>query len=324
MSGYTYPPLSPTLSGDLETISRFLQSPTQIRRRLRDYRDLRFVSDQILTNRWNSTGGAALYEQTEPFLTDRAVQAVAPGSEYPQADLPTGVGGIAAVQKWGQKVPITDEEIDRNVYAGQIVDRSLQKVVNSIIAQVDNVTMSAIMSTTSLEVIPTAAWDGTGTQAPTILRDILLAVRHITAQLQGYKADTLLVSDLMYAFMMADLTVNNMLRRETTDNPIYTGEIERLAGLVLIHSPHVPNDPLVLDSTQFGGMADEVSGAPGYAISDLAVQIKSIREDGRDRWVLQGRRITVPIIQNPNAACAIVGAAGSDGGGEGAFTGSMS
>jgi hypothetical protein len=320
MSGYTYPPLPPTLSGDLETISRFLQSPTQIRRRLRDYVDLRFISDQILTNRWNSTGGAALYEQTEPFVTDRPVQSVAPGSEYPQADAPTGTGGIAAVQKWGQMVPLTDEQIDRNVYAGQIVDRTLQKVVNSVIAQVDNITMSAVMSTVSLEVSPTAAWDGSGDAAPTILRDVLLGVRQITGQLQGYNPDTLLVTDVMYAYMMSDLTVSNLLKREDSTNPIYTGEIEILSGLTLVHSPHAPNDPLILDSAEFGGMADEISGSPGWAISDLAVQIKSIRNDRRDRWELQGRRITVPIIQNPNSACAILGASGSEGGGEGSFS----
>src|SRR5258707_2028620 len=142
----TYPAGPPTLSGDLETISRFLQSPTQIRRRLRDYTDLRFVADQLLTQRFRTSGGAALYELLEPFVTDRAVEAVAAGAEYPMADQPTGTGAIAAVAKWGQKVRVTDDEIARNVYAGQTVDRALRKLVNSIIKQVDGVAMSAITS----------------------------------------------------------------------------------------------------------------------------------------------------------------------------------
>ena len=37
-------------------------------------------------------------------------------------------------------------------------------------------------------------------------------------------------------------------------------------------------------------------------IADLAVQIKSIRKDENDAWDLQGRRKTVPVVQEPGAA----------------------
>src|SRR5215467_13842768 len=154
----SYPAPPPTLSGDLETISRFLQSPTQIRRRLRDYRDLRFVADQLLTQRFNTSGGAALYELSEPFVTDRPVEAVSAGSEYPFANMPTGTAGLAAVSKWGQKVRVTDDEIARNVYAGQTVDRALRKLVNSIISQVDATAMSAVSSAVTTTQAATAAW----------------------------------------------------------------------------------------------------------------------------------------------------------------------
>jgi hypothetical protein len=302
-----YPAAPPTLSGDLLSISRFLQSPTMLRRRLRTYVDLRFVSDQILTNRFNSSGGAVLYEMSEPFLTARPVESVAPGQSYPESAITTGTGGLAEVTKWGQKVPLTDEEITRNVYGAQIVDRTLQKVVNSVIAQVDGVTMSAITSTVTQTQAANYAWDGSGSNPPTILRDILLGVKAITGQLLGYNPDTLLMSDLAWAVMMSDTGIQNALRRETTDNPVYTGEVDTIAGLTIVHSPHAPTAPMVLDSTQLGGMADEMAGAPGYAVSDLAVQIKSIRVDERDKWDIQGRRITVPIIQEPNAGCSITG-----------------
>ncbi len=109
----SYPAAAPVLTGDSLAISRFLQSPTAITRRLRNFKDLRFVSDQILTQRFRSSGGAVLYEQTEPFVTDRTVTAVSAGSEYPFANLPTGTAAVAAVSKWGQKVRLTDEEIER-------------------------------------------------------------------------------------------------------------------------------------------------------------------------------------------------------------------
>lgn len=312
-----FPASPPTLSGDLETISRFLQSPTQLRRRLRSYVDLRFVADQVLTQRFRSTGGAILYEQSEPFVSDRTVEAVGAGSEYPYANLPTGNAAIAAVQKWGQKVILTDEEIERNVYAGAAVDRNLRKVVNSIIKQVDGVAFSAIASAISGQTsvaasVPTTGtgWAGTGTQGPRILYDILRAKAVIVGLNLGYIPDTVAMDDTNYALMMQDTTITNAWRRETTDNPIYTGQIlQRVAGLNIVVTPNMPTatEVYVLDSGQLGGMADEMDAAPGYATADLAVQIKSIRRDSSDAWDLQGRRKTVPVVQEPGACCRITG-----------------
>jgi len=303
----SYPAAPPTLSGDLETISRFLQSPTQIRRRFRSYVDLRFVADQILTQRFRTAGGAALYELSEPFVTDRPVEAVGAGAEYPYANMPTGTAGIASVAKWGQKVPLTDEEIARNVYAGQSVDRCMRKVVNSIIGQVDGVAMSAVSSAVTTTQAAVTTWVTVATAR--ILYDILLAKAKVVGKNLGYRPDTLLVDDAHYAAMMGDTTVTNALRREDTNNPIYTGSIEIIAGLTIVVSPSsVAALPYVLDSTQLGGMADEMDDAPGYAMDQLAVQVKSIRLDANDKWDLQGRRKTVPIVQEPGAACQITGA----------------
>jgi len=68
-----------------------------IRRRLRDYRDLRFISDQVLTGRLKSSGGAVLFETGEPFLTARTVESVAPGQPYPKSDIATGTASLATV-----------------------------------------------------------------------------------------------------------------------------------------------------------------------------------------------------------------------------------
>lgn len=301
----TYPAAAPVLTGDSLAISRFLQSPASIQRRLRDFRDLRFVSDQLLTQRFRSSGGAVLYEQTEPFVTDRTVEAVSAGSEYPFANLPTGTAAVAAVAKWGQKVRLTDEEIERNIYGGRAVDRTLQKVVNSIISQVDSVSMSAI-GTALADTATLGKWDA-GT--PKILNDILNAKRIILARNLGYSPDTIVVSDLGYQSMMLDTVISNLWRRETTDNPVYTGEVQQIAGMTVIVTPNLPvaTSAFVLDSKALGGMADEMDSAPGYSVADLAVQIKSIRLDANDAWDLQGRRKTVPVVQEPGAGQEITG-----------------
>src|SRR3954462_1748818 len=300
----SYPAGAPTLSGDTLSISRFLQSPQAINRRLRDFTDLRFVSDQLLTQRFRSQGGAVLYEQSEPFVSDRTAESVGAGSEYPYANLPTGTAAVAAIQKWGQKVQLTDEEIARNQYGGAAVDRAMKKVVNSIISQVDSITMSAIASNVTQTFNVTATGGGVWTGAtPTILRDIFRARAIVMALNLGYNVDTLVVNDVQYAYMLTDTGISNLLRRETTDNPVYSGQLQKLGNLNLIISPNLPaTTAYMLDSQQLGGMADEVDGAPGYSVSDLAVQIKAIRKDEQDAWDLQGRRKTVPVIQEPGAA----------------------
>jgi hypothetical protein len=295
---------APTLSGDLLTISRFLSSPGALQRRLRDFRDLRFVADQILTQRYRSTGGAVLYEMSEPFVTDRTVEAVSVGSEYPFANLPTGTAAVAAIQKWGQKVRLTDEELARNVYGGAAVDRGLRKVINSIIKQVDGITMSAIASA----VTQTSASGDWTAATPVFLRDILKAKAVIVGLNLGYNPDTLVLNDNQYAYLMSDDKFTNALKREESTNPVYTGQVERVAGLNIIVSPAIGvAGAMVLDSTQLGGMADEMDGAPGYAVADLAVQTKAIRLDANDAWDLQARRKTVPIVQEPGAAVKLTG-----------------
>lgn len=305
----TYPAGAPVLTGDSLAISRFLASPTAIARRLRDYKDLRFVSDQLLTQRFRSSGGAVLYDQSEPFVSDRTVEAVSPGSGYPYANLPTGTAAVAAIQKWGQKVLLTDEEIARNALGGAAVDRQMKKVINSIIAQVDAVTLSAISSAVTQTFTSIgAAWNTAGGTGVTILRDILRAKAVIYALNLGYKPDTLAINDAQYAFAMSDTIVTNAWRRETTDNPVYSGMVETVAGLNIIVSPGIPTGTAyVLDSSALGGMADEVDGAPGYTVGELGVQVKSIRKDDSDAWDLQGRRKTVPVVQEPGAAVKITG-----------------
>lgn len=304
----TYPAPPATLSDPLLTISRFLASPTQIVRRVRDYKDLRFVSDLVLTQKFNSSGGAVLYEASEPFVSDRTVTAVSAGSEYPGAEMPNGTAGLAAVLKWGQKTDLTDEEIKRNARPGNAADRKLRKLINSVIKQVDSITMSAVASAITANAAATTAWATIATATP--FYDISKAKAQIAKLNLGYTPDTVLMDDDRYAALMNNSVVAGLMRRENEQNPVYTGEFQTIAGLRIVVTPNLPvtSTVIVLDSEQLGGMADEVASDPGYAKTDMGVEVKAIREDQADKWVLQGRRITVPVIQEPGAGYRITGA----------------
>src|SRR5918996_4562521 len=168
----TYPPASPTISGDVVSISRFLSDPTRLSRRLRTFRDLRFVADQILTGRYRLDGGAILYEQSEPFVTGRTPEKVSPGSVYPGAPMPTGTAAVAASAKWGQKVPLTDEAIKRSAFPGTEVDKATRKAVNTIIKQVDSVAMSAVQAALADDAT-NGSWDNATVANRKPLEDIL-------------------------------------------------------------------------------------------------------------------------------------------------------
>jgi len=95
----TYPPANPTLSNDILTISRFLNNPTAVSRRLRTLAENRFISDALLAGRVE--GASILYETDESIYTNRAPEVVAAGAQYPRALAPTGTAAVANPVKWG-------------------------------------------------------------------------------------------------------------------------------------------------------------------------------------------------------------------------------
>ena len=99
---YTYPPAAPSLSGDNVTISRFLNNPTLIARRLRTLLEQRYIADALLVGRFTVEGGAVQYETGESIFSNDNPRAVAPGSEYPLTSLPDGVASLAKTVNWGQ------------------------------------------------------------------------------------------------------------------------------------------------------------------------------------------------------------------------------
>ena len=307
----SYPPAPASLAGDLLTIHRLLQSPALIRRRLQTLSDMRFVADQILTQRFRTTGGAVLYEVSEPLFNEREIEAVAPGAEYPRDTPGTGEAATAAVSKWGQAVYLSDEAIKRNLYGGSEVDRALRKVVNTVIRKVDRVTIAAVASAVTQTQGASAGWEGS---SATMLRDIELAKAQVADLDMGYMTDTIMMSTQKYALLVSDDKIATLRRRETTDNPVYSGRIETIAGLTVVTTSagNLPTDDVwILDSRQLGGMADETNVDPGYTVAEMGVQVQTERVAKRDGWDLWGRRITVPVVQEPGAAIRITDTDGS-------------
>lgn len=299
---YTYPPSGPTISGDVESISRFLNNPLLVARRLRTILEQRYIADTLLSGRFQVSGGAVMYETGEAIGTPDNPLAVQPGMEYPLTSPATGTASVAKTVKWGQDALITDESIKRRQM--DPVSRALTKLANQNVAYVDSVALSAIATAVTNTAAAAATWS-TATAAQ-ILNDVAQAKASILALNQGYDPDTVVVSDATLAFVLAKFVAAGYVSRENdANNPALTGQAPNLLGMRWLATPNIPvaSTAFVIDSKTLGGMADEDLGGPGYAkVNGQGVEVKTMREDEKDQFRLRARRVTVPVVVEPAAA----------------------
>lgn len=301
---YSYPPAAPTFSGDNETISRFLNTPSVVARRVQDISLNRFIADVLLTGRTDVSGGAITYDVDEDLYTVRPVTAVSAGGEYDLTTITSGTPQVAKVTKWGQDTEVTDEAIKRQNFGA--VEKGLGKLSNSVIKKVDSISLSLIAATvTQTQGVTSGAWSVSGTAA--ILRDIMLAKAQVTALNRGYDPNVLVVDDITWAYLASDDKVMNARGREDSANSIYTGSFPTIAGLTILPTPNIPGGTgaWLIDTNALGGIADEDLG--GNYVKAGAMETKVIREDLNDKWRLRARRVCVPYVTEPGAAIKITG-----------------
>jgi len=305
---HTYPPAAPSLAGDVLTISRFLNSPALVSRRLRTLAENRFIADRLLTGRYEVQGGSLLYEQNESIFTNKAPEAVNPGSEYPRAQATTGPASLAAVTKWGQDVPVTDEHVSR--YGRRAVDVAMTKITNYMVKQVDTVALAVIAAAVTQTAAAAGGGGWSGASADPLL-DIMLGAAAIRANDQGYEADVVVMSDTSYARLVSNQKIIAGLNREGDNTVTRTGDVLNIAGLQILPTNNLPvaSTAFIIDSSLMGGLGYERIPSPEYQ-GDPAngVETWSRRDPAaNDQWILRGRRPVVPVVQEPNAGFKVTG-----------------
>ncbi|MFE5790607.1 phage major capsid protein [Rhodococcus erythropolis] len=260
----------------------------------------RFISDFILTSRQDVSGGAIVFDQDDPLYTDRPVEAISPGAEYPLAGVGSGTPQAVRVTKWGQDVPITDEKIKRSNFSP--VEKAFNTIVNQIVKTIDSLSLSLVASQVTATQAAASTWSGVD---PTILRDIMLAKAKVTGLNKGYDPDVIVVDDATWAILASDDKLSTLMAREDKGNSVYTGEFRTIAGLTILPTPNLPAaGAWIIDTNALGGIGDEKLGE-GYA-GDI-VETKSIRDEDNDQWRVRGRRVCVPYVNEPGAAIKITG-----------------
>ena len=309
----TYPPAPPTISGDNLTVSRFLKDTPLVARALRTLEQQMFVSDKVFTGQLFTESGAVEYEQDETIFADRSPQAVGPGDEYPLTPISDGPAQVANTVKWGQDAEITDEAVSRKRF--DPVRKAFRKLVNSSVLKIDGIALAAAVSAVTQNTAAIQPWDDSGT-TPNILRDVMLAITNLLKLKQGYMPDTVFVDMDTFAYVASNDKLIQMIAREypgVQDAPVLAGinspYIRRTGGITWVTSPVAPISGVatVLDSSVFGAFVDEELPAPGYVRTEGMTQVKTIRDDDNDRWRVRARRITVPVVLEPNSAWKITG-----------------
>lgn len=302
MPSYTYPVAR--LEGTLTTtqIHLLLSNPTLIAQRVAELSKMRFIADFLLSGRYEAKGGGIFYETGEEIFTADAPESIAPGSSYPKTVLTSGEIAAAKTDKRGIGTDITDEKISREGFS--YVNKGLQRLVNSIIRDVDTIAMAIIMSKVT-STYASAAWNTAGAMA-----EALLSISGTRADLgTGLNLDTVVLKPSKFAKVVGKLIDDKALPREQ-GNLVITGQIPVDAlGFTWATSPFYTSDnPMLVDREQLGGMADERIESPEFRTApDSAVEVASDRAKGNDKYELRARRVTVPVVTEPNAGVTLTG-----------------
>ena len=314
----TYPLQSSKIAGDatVAQVIAFLKSPTLLARRLAEilYAEQGqsgIISPLLLTQRYTVQGGLLAFFQDETVFSGEAPETVTPGSSYPQVTLSEDQIKILAASKVGFSTWVTDEAVGRENI--QPVDRALALLANTLILNFDTKSLAVIGSGVSAGYTG-GSWT-TGTSdvlSEQIVADVLGSVASITGVKKGFVADSVVLTELQYAKVLPRLL--SILPREAT-NPVVAGGFPDILGLKWFHSPFLPSGwtPLVLDSTNLGGIAHESIPSPEYSsISTVVpndasnIEVSRMRP-GQDSTQITLRKSDVPLIRNPSAAVKITG-----------------
>lgn len=299
---YLYPPVAPTISGDYVTVSQFLNDTPVVNYELSLLARQRFVALSVLSGRATTTSGSLQVQGTEGIYADRPVEVVAPGAEYPLTTLTTGPLSQVSTQKWGEDTLITDEAASREKFP--VVTRAMTKLINTAAKNIDGLALSLIASsvTQAQGTAGTGNWTGA---SPTILRDILNAKATLYGLNRGYEPNALLVNDQTWAAIASDPTLINALQRESTSNAVYSGQLNMVAGVMILPTPNLPAaGAWLIDTSMLGGIVSENLGGNYEPAGDL-LESKTIREDANDRWRMRVRATFAPYIRESSAAIKI-------------------
>lgn len=204
----TYPdaitnPLGPpTVSGTTVTVDFLLNNPTRVTRIIADLVMSNFFLDRVFATGGDVQGGAVLYDQPYSLdvYTDRDVERVEPGNEFPILTGHRIAPLVAQVEKFGGKFPVTDEARRRNNISR--VTNHMRRVANTIVRKMNQrgiAELNAVIAATG-RTASSISWGAalttsltTATPATRPARSFAQAILEAETNEAGYSYDTCII-----------------------------------------------------------------------------------------------------------------------------------
>lgn len=294
-----FPPAFPTVQGVRITVDAFLQNPARVQKVLQDLTGQRFIADRIFTPGPMATGGAVIFDQVmaNELYTQRDVQAIAPGSEFPILNQLEAAPLVARTVKWGGAARFTYEQIDRD--RRDVVNRGLTQIRNTIIRKVDSVAVGVLRAAPINQQIAAATWDN---NVAAIVKDIQTAKTAVDKLDMGYEITDALISPETALNMITNDKLLSLLPREGMSrsgapNPIESGELRGVMGLTWYASNRVAD-----------GEAFFISGRTAGSISDeKPLYSRVVNEEDRESRLVMAARLVVPYVTDPLSVVRLTG-----------------
>jgi hypothetical protein len=139
---YPFGPAS--VSGTTVSVDVMLNEPTRITRYLSDLTLQNLFADRIFATPGGVSGGGLVFDQltTNDLYTNRDVQNIEPGAEFPIVDTQRSAPQFAPVEKFGGKFFITDEARLRNDQTAFRIQSN--KLANTIVKKVNAKAIAAL------------------------------------------------------------------------------------------------------------------------------------------------------------------------------------
>ncbi len=278
------------------SIEPFRKRPEVLRRMMTSIAQKGFITDALLRGGYNAMGGIVAYTRSESIYTTGDPVDIEELAEYPITNL-TGLTAIEErVRKYGFKTVLSEEQVKWSALPE--LNRAMTKMANTMFRFIDGSFMNKIVNDPDIQTMASSGvWT---TTASGITRDVEFAKAMIRELFEGLEGDTLVIPSAKIPALTANTTFGGAyVGTKAPDNPLFTGQLENLWGMNIMHTPHLPanNIALLVDRQDIGGFADE---------TPLDLRILPFDEDIDAYWIKARRRVAT-FLQEPKGIVKITG-----------------
>lgn len=304
------------------TVPMMMKSPTLIPKRVLSMMDNEFLTEAVLRTGSDNVSGAVVFFESTPLYAANDPAILDEFGEIPVTSGSVGTPRVARVVRRALGLRVSKQMIDRN--DTDAVNVQVVQIRNTMVRAWEDALFSALVAAQGVQVLTTdIAWGAAGSH---LRRDVNAAkylVKNASSdsdtstgkQKFGYNADTLIISteteeDFLNSNEVSQPYVGNI----ADQNLLYTGKLpNKFLGLDVLTSwrlaTYAPSTAVVLQRKVIGGISDErhLQATPMYGEGN------GPNGGPTESWRSDTTRASAIYVDQPKAACFIVGVNGGTG-----------